>query len=256
MKKERVYFISDVHLGIDLKGIESREDDLIEFLKKISSKASEIYIVGDLFDFWIEYKHAIRPCYFKILHQFKTMIEAGIKINYIAGNHDFALGSFLSNVIGFNIIPDDIATEIQGKKVYLRHGDGVIKRDWGYRLLRGLLRVEFFQKFYKIMHPNIGVPLASSFSGSSRHFNSSKFTKEREMEYLEAARGFLKKGHDILFMGHTHHPALYKVDGGVYCNTGEWMKKYSYAFLENGKLSLRLIDKTSSEEVEVDYQLK
>lgn len=256
MKKERVYFISDVHLGINLAGIESREDDLITFLKKISLDASEVYIVGDLFDFWIEYKHAIRPCYFTILHQFKTMVEQGIKINYIAGNHDFALGSFLTDIMGFNIIPDDIAVNIQGRKVYLRHGDGVIKRDWGYRLLRGLLRVDLFQKIYKIMHPNIGVPMASSFSGSSRHFNSSKFTKEREMEYLEAAQRFLKMGHEILFMGHTHHPALYKMSEGIYCNTGEWMKKYSYAVMEKGDLSLKIIDKKSGEERSVDYELK
>lgn len=256
MSKDCVYFISDVHLGIDLKGIESREDDLIAFLKKISLKASELYIVGDLFDFWIEYKHAIRPCYFKILHQFRYMVEQGIKINYVAGNHDFALGSFLTDVMGFNIIPDDASITIQGKKVYLRHGDGVIKRDWGYRLLRKLLRVKFFQNIYKILHPNIGVPLASSFSGSSRHFNSSKFTKERRKEYLEAAKGFLRKGHDILFMGHTHHPALYKMEEGIYCNTGEWMKTYSYATMQKGKLTLKIIDKETGEERDVDYELK
>lgn len=256
MKKDKVYFISDVHLGIDLQGIESREDDLLKFLKTITPKASELYIVGDLFDFWIEYRHAIRPCYFKVLHQFKSMVEAGVKINYIAGNHDFALGTFLSDVLGFTIYPNDVAVNIQGRNVYLRHGDGVIGRDWGYRALRKLLRVPLFQNVYKILHPNIGIPLASSFSGSSRHFTSSKFTEERKLEYLEAARSFLKKGHEILIMGHTHHHALYKLEEGIYCNTGEWMKNYSYAVMEKGELSVKVIDKKTGEESDADYEIK
>lgn len=251
MRNNKIYFISDVHLGINLPGIENRETDLIQFLKKISKDAEELFIVGDLFDFWIEYKHAVRPCYFRILFQFRKMIEQGIKITYIAGNHDFALGPFLEKEIGFIIIPNELTLCLQGKQVSLRHGDGIMKMDWGYRILRTLLRIKLFHSCYKILHPNIGVPLASFFSGSSRYFSSSKFTEEKKREYLEVAKSLLSQGPEILIMGHTHHPSYNELEEGLYCNTGEWMNTYSYGVMEQGKLSIKKIDKESGKETEL-----
>ena len=233
-----VYFISDAHLGVNLKGAENREKDLICFLKEITSSASDIFIVGDLFDFWIDYKHAIRPCYIPILNQFINMIDAGVNITYIAGNHDFALGNFLENTTGIKTIQDDLSVNIQGKRVYIRHGDGVISGDTAYLILKKLLRNRFLQAIYKLLHPNIGVPLGTMFSGSSRHFSSESFKKDKEQKYLTAADKFLAAGNDIIVMGHTHMPALYERKQGIYCNTGEWINKYSYAKMVNGKISL------------------
>jgi len=236
--KEIAYFISDAHLGIQLKGCEEREKHLVSFLQEIRNSASHLFIVGDLFDFWIEYKHAIRPEYFSILHELKQLIDNGVSVSYLAGNHDFALGSFLKQTIGLNISPAHLDLTVQGKNIHLCHGDGVLKSDVAYRFWRRVLRNPVNQMVYKLLHPNIGIPFATLFSGSSRYFQLKKYTKEKRMEYLSVAMSYLDKGADIIIMGHTHYPEIYDIGGKTYCNVGEWMRQYTYARLKKGRLSL------------------
>lgn len=236
--KKTAYFISDAHLGTYFKQHEERETNLITFLHEIEDHTSHLFIVGDLFDFWIEYKHAIRPIYFPILHEFRRLIEKGVEIHYLAGNHDFALGPFLEQTIGIHIHPWNMTTTLQGKRIYLRHGDGILRFDYGYRFWRALLRNRVNQALYKLLHPNIGVPLATFFSGSSRYFNATRLTQKRKKEYIQVARTYLNQGNDIVIFGHTHAPKLYDFNGKFYCNTGDWIKQYSYAKLEAGQLTL------------------
>ncbi len=192
--KKTAYFISDAHLGIHLKNCEQREEYLISFLHEIRENASHLFIVGDLFDFWIEYKHAIRPIYFSILHEFRQLIEMGVEIHYLAGNHDFALGPFLEETVGINIHPQYLNITVQGKNLYLRHGDGVLRNDNGYRFWRALLRNPVCQVLYKLLHPNFGVPFASLFSGSSRFLNPNILSEKRKKEYIQTAQNYLNKG--------------------------------------------------------------
>ena len=110
-----VYFVSDAHLGLAIPGCDAREAALVEFLRDIASKGSALYIVGDLFDFWIEYRRAIRPDYFTILHELAAVREKGVSIHYLAGNHDFALGPFLRDALGIHTHLNDYHPEIQGK---------------------------------------------------------------------------------------------------------------------------------------------
>lgn len=236
--KETVYFISDAHLGIQLNGCEQREKHLVSFLHEIQGSASHLFIVGDLFDFWIEYKHAIRPNYFYILHELRLLIDNDIAVYYLAGNHDFALGPFLEQTIGMNIYTDHLDISLQGKTLHLCHGDGIIKSDVIYRFWRSALRKPVNQMLYKLLHPNIGVPLATLCSRSSRHFLLNRWPEKKREEYFKAAQYYLYKGTDIMIMGHTHLPEIYDIDGKIYCNIGEWIRKYTYAKLENGKLSL------------------
>lgn len=236
--KETAYFISDAHLGIQLKGCEEREKHLISFLQEIRSSASHLFIVGDLFDFWIEYKHAIRPVYFSVLHELKQLIDNGVTVYYLAGNHDFALGPFLKQTIGLNIFLSHLDITVQGKNIHLCHGDGMLKSDRWYRFWRSVLRNPVNQMVYKWLHPNIGVPFASLFSGSSRYFRFNRYTKEKRMAYLKTAVSYLDKGADIIIMGHTHYPEIFDIGGKTYCNVGEWMRQYTYAKLKKGRLSL------------------
>ncbi len=232
------YFIADAHLGIQLNGYDNREKDLISFLHEIRDSASYLFIVGDLFDFWIEYKHAIRPEYFSILHEFKLLRDSGISIYYLAGNHDFALGPFLEHEIGMKTFSNHLDISVQGKNIHLVHGDGIIKSDVGYRFWRTMLRNPLNQKIYKLLHPNIGVPIASTLSKWSRSFALKKCSEEIRRKYMKEAIKYLDKGSDIIIMGHTHYPELYNINTKFYCNVGEWIRKYSYAKLENGVLSL------------------
>ncbi|MFP4418128.1 MAG: UDP-2,3-diacylglucosamine diphosphatase [Chitinivibrionales bacterium] len=237
-KQPVAYFISDVHLGVYLEGYQQREPDLYGFLAGIEDGA-QLYILGDLFDFWIDYRHAIRPDYFLALHHLKKLTDRDVSIHYLAGNHDFALGTFLHDTLGIKVYTRCIEQVIQGKKVFLCHGDGVLPQDRLYRLLRRVLRNPFNQWLYKLMHPDIGVSLGTFFSFSSRS-NRAEPTAERIAEYCHTAETFLKKRNaDCVLFGHTHTPAFHRFDnGGIYCNTGEWIRQYTYARMRDGQLLL------------------
>ena len=118
------------------------------------------------------------------------------------------------------------------------HGDGLIKADIGYRALRRVLRNPFNQKIYKLLHPNIGVPLGSFCSGSSRKMTSRWISEGVLEEYRQRAREYFGCGSDIVVFGHTHHPEIRRWADKVFCNPGEWIRRYTYAKLENGEMSL------------------
>lgn len=250
MISKRTYFISDAHFGIDLPGYEDRDELFFRFLAREVAGASDLYIVGDLFDFWVEYRNAIRPDYFKVLHHLMRLADSGTSIHYLAGNHDFALGSFLRDTMGFAIYPAALSTLIQEKRVYLYHGDGLIKRDIGYMLLKKLLRNPVNQRIYKLLHPDIGVPFGSFISGSSRKYLNKPLSETVRDKYRECARGELRRGHDIVLYGHIHQPDFVRFTDGIYCNIGSWLKHYTYARIVDGTFSLlRYHDGAASEEL-------
>ena len=238
MSEGAAYFISDAHLGSKIPGFEQRERHLYEFLEGLADRAATLFIVGDLFDFWIEYRHAIRPSYFEALHHFKNLADRGCRIHYLAGNHDFALGAFLHDAIGIHIHDDAYETVIQNRKILLYHGDGIADNDWGYRLLRRVLRNQFNQRLYKfLLHPNLGIPLGDFFSGFSRNFLRHSPSQAMLNQYRAYAWKQLSR-FDAVIYGHTHAAEIQIQDEKVICNTGEWIRRYNYAVLENGRFTL------------------
>jgi UDP-2,3-diacylglucosamine hydrolase len=235
---KKICFISDAHFGISLPGFDDREDLFFHFLEREADSLSELYIVGDLFDFWIEYRHAIRPDYFLVLHHLRRLIDRGVTVHYLAGNHDFALGPFLRNTMGIQVYPDTLSREIQGKRVFLYHGDGLIKIDIGYRILKKLLRNPINQRIYKLLHPDIGVPLGSFISGSSRKYLNRTLSDNVLDEYRNCAKKRLNDGYDIVIYGHIHQPEFLSYPLGIYGNLGSWLKHYTYAMMENGVFAL------------------
>jgi UDP-2,3-diacylglucosamine hydrolase len=233
-----VFFISDAHIGLPIHGCSEREHHLISFLREFIGGGRILFIVGDLFDFWIEYRSAIRPEYFSVLHELRKAIENGGEVHYLAGNHDFMLGSFLEKDIGIRLYPGHVSTVLQGRKIHLFHGDGLIKRDVGYRILKKILRNPLNQRLFKLLHPDLGVPLGSFCSGSSRKITSRFITEDILEEYRDHARRRLREGSDIVLFAHTHRPEIRHYDGKTYCNTGEWIRQYNFAKLEGGELSL------------------
>jgi len=236
--KKTAYFISDAHLGITLKTGLNSEKYLIGFLRSIADTASHLFILGDLFDFWIEYKNAIRPDYFIILHELKLLIDKGVTVCYVAGNHDFALGPFMQKTLGITVSMDAIDITLQGKKLHLRHGDGAVPGEKWYRFWRFVLRNPLNQRLYKMLHPSVGIGIAGLFSKTSRRLSENRYSEARRLAYLGAATALLRQDKDIVLMAHTHQPELYPLDGKIYCNIGDWMKNFTYGVLENGSFSL------------------
>ena len=238
MNHDTLYFISDAHLGAPFHDAPEWEKHLIEFLRTLPGRASALYLLGDLFDFWIEYRHAIRADYFPVVHELKKLIEGGISVRYFAGNHDFAFGPFITTTLGIAVYPGHAEALLQGKRVHLFHGDGLLRNDVGYRILRSILRNRVNQALYKVLPPWIAIPLGTFFSGTSRKCGEKFMTEEKVAEYREHARRYLDKGNDIVFFAHTHKPEVSRWGDKVYCNTGAWMRTNNFATMTDGAVAL------------------
>jgi len=240
--QKAVYFISDAHLGAEEKEKEKiKEEKLVSFLDKIKEDGEFLYILGDMFEFWFEYKNLIPKEHFTVLSKLRSLVDSGIKVDYVVGNHDFWLGNFLSNQIGVEIFKDPIEVNHQGKRIFLAHGDGLAKKDFGYRILKKILRNRVNIFLYRQLPPDVSCPLAKFVAGKSR-----AQADRKEASYLEDYRNFaqekIKQGFDAVILAHTHIPTLENLSAnstdsaqrGVYLNIGDWFKHFTYGKLVGG----------------------
>jgi len=236
---KKTYFISDIHLGEQPANLEkTRVNQFIRFLQKLEIDADRIFFVGDLFDFWFEYKYVIPKKHFTVIRQLARMREKGISIWYLAGNHDFWLGSFFERELGIHTVNDEWTGELDGKRFYLYHGDGVAKKDHGYRLLKKILRNRISIRIFRWLHPDWGIPLARFVSGSSRQYTN-RVKLNDQNDYIAFARQRFKDGFDYVIMGHRHKPFELEEKGKKYINLGDWLEHYSYAVFDGRLLQIR-----------------
>lgn len=229
-----IYFISDLHFGAKYQGLkDNRENIFIQFLEERASQASHLFILGDLFEFWMEYHSYIPKEHFRVLSALERLANQGVAIHYLSGNHDFNLGSFFQNTLNIKTYTQPTSFDLQGQKLLLLHGDGLAKSDWKYRLMNKIMVHPLSNFFFKLIHPDWGMALARSLSGLSRdqHHNRPRFMDE----YEAASRALLKKGgENILIHGHTHAAFVKTFPEGVYVNSGEWLFNLEYVTMENG----------------------
>ncbi|HEY9166294.1 MAG TPA: UDP-2,3-diacylglucosamine diphosphatase [Candidatus Kryptonia bacterium] len=235
-----VYFISDIHLGAPSIGKEfdlKRKNELLKFLSIVGEKGSRLIIVGDLFDFWYEYRYVIPKDYFWLYAKIRELADRGVKIDYVAGNHDFAQGQFFSESLGMRVFQDGFTEEINDKKFLVIHGDGLALRDKGYRMLKKVLRNGFVRRMIKWIHPDVGFALARTFSKKSREYTTNKDFGETDgmMQYAERK---LREGYDYVIMGHNHVPKVERFGKGMYINLGDWLKNFTYGIFEDGTMHL------------------
>lgn len=233
------YFFSDVHLGLESYEKEKlKESKVIEFLTEAGKDAKEIYIVGDLFDYWIEYKEVIPKGYYKLFTKISELKDKGIVIYYIAGNHDFWRGDYFEKEFGIEICHTHIEKEIEGKRFFIHHGDGFAHNDFGYKIIKKILRSKISQKLYSIIHPDVGIKLAKATSGSSRQHTSTKdYSQEDGMKQF--AKKKIDEGFNYVIMGHRHIPQMTTFGNGYYINLGDWIDFFSYGIFKNNKFELR-----------------
>lgn len=240
MNAIKAYFISDLHLGAkDDRDEHIKQQRFLEFLKRILGDATHFYIVGDLFDFWFEYKYVIPKHYFAFLHEFKRLSDQGVEMHYLAGNHDFALNSFFRDVLGIQTWLNEYEFELGARKFYLFHGDGIAKNDIGYRFLKRILRSKINQHIFKAIHPDVGIALAHLASGSSRKYTNQMNQLRDEGDYKEFAERQFARGIDYVIMGHRHNPLVHEVQGKKYINLGDWIENFTYAVFDGSEISLR-----------------
>ncbi|MFA6232668.1 MAG: UDP-2,3-diacylglucosamine diphosphatase [Bacteroidota bacterium] len=233
-----IYFISDVHLGIGSAAEERRRLGLLlSLLADILKERGDLYIVGDLFDFWYEYRSVVPRGYHRLYQALEDLRQSDCAVTYLAGNHDFAIGDFFSRDLDINVVRDDIAFTAQDRRFYLFHGDGLAPKDGGYRLLKRVLRSPLSQRLYRLLHPDLGFGIAQRFSHSSRDYTSAKDFGQSDGMLLEAERR-IAAGVDIVIMGHRHVPDKVSIGAGTYINLGDWLSHFTYAVCRDGEIAL------------------
>ncbi|NOT34543.1 MAG: UDP-2,3-diacylglucosamine diphosphatase [Candidatus Eisenbacteria bacterium] len=233
-----VYFLSDAHLGVDPEPVEApRRARLHAFLKSLSGRAQALYIVGDLFDFWFEYGTAIPRRHFGTLRVLAELKESGVEIHYLNGNHDFWLGPFLSQELGVRTYDGAVTLETQGRRVWMHHGDGLVGGDLGYRALKRLVRHPVSIELYRLLHPDLGIPLAHWVSNGSRRSRPDR-PPDVERLWREIALPRFEAGFDTVMIGHFHQ-AIERRDGSrAFFVLGDWMEHFTFVKLEGGELEL------------------
>ncbi|MCP4154730.1 MAG: UDP-2,3-diacylglucosamine diphosphatase [bacterium] len=241
---KKIYFISDAHLSFTECEIEvEKRTKLLEFLEHIRDEnkaGTELYILGDLFDFWFEWYHVIPKYWFPILYAFRKCIEAGIKIHFVSGNHDFYPGKYLEKEIGIRCFDESHEFEVKGKRFFVAHGDGYARKDRGYRFLKRVIRNPLSIFLYKtFLSADLGMQVAGMFSKSSRKVVKIE-KKSWSEEYYKFAQNKFAEGFDFVILGHIHYPIVKEDNGRIYVNCGDWITEFTYALYEGDSHSLTL----------------
>ncbi len=237
-RRQNVYFFSDAHLGLGPKEEElSKERLIIQFLDMVQADAKELFILGDLFDFWFEYRTVVPKGYFRLFTKLADLTGSGVRVSYLAGNHDFWLRSYFQDDLGIEVFPDPIDRVIGNKRFYLHHGDGLLKNDTGYRILKRVLRSKTNTFLFSLLHPDLTGWFAQWSSRTSREHTSKQHYEESDM--VEFAAKKLHEGYDYVIMGHNHKALQKKLGLGMYINLGDWIHENTYAVFDGTRLSLK-----------------
>ncbi|MBL7882858.1 MAG: UDP-2,3-diacylglucosamine diphosphatase [Bacteroidia bacterium] len=242
---KKIYFASDFHLGVPSyeKSLE-REKRVVRWLDEIKEDAQEIYLMGDMFDFWFEYKHAAPKGFIRLLGKIAELTDAGIPVHFFTGNHDMWMFDYLPKEIGVTIYREPIEKEYNGITFYLGHGDGLGPGDRGYKFIKKVFANKFCQWLFARIHPNFGIGMANYWSRKSRLSNGpddEKFTGEENEWLVVYAKEVLQKKHyDYFIFGHRHLPLDIKLsEKSRYINLGEWVNYNTYAVFDGATVELK-----------------
>lgn len=244
----KLYFASDFHLGAgSYLTSREREDRLVRWLDNIKADAAEVFLMGDVFDFWFEYKTVVPKGYIRFLGKLAELADSGIKLYLFKGNHDMWMFDYFERELGATIISNELEIERSGKKFYLHHGDGLGPGDSHYKILKKIFRSSLCQWLFARIHPNMGVGIANYWSQHSRIAAlKNEVRKNLEQEWLVVYCRELLKTHfyDYLVFGHRHLPLDIPLnEGSRYINLGEWVYSYSYAVFDGEELTLHHFEK-------------
>jgi UDP-2,3-diacylglucosamine hydrolase len=243
-KKKKLYFVSDVHLGAQaLSDNTMRERLFADWLSEISTDAAAVFLMGDIFDFWFEYRKVVPRGHTRVLGRIAEMTDSGIPVHFFTGNHDIWVFDYLPLETGVTVHRDYYTTELMGKKFFLAHGDGLDKNDKGYLMLKKIFKSRVLQWLFARLHPNFAVGIAHRWSKNSRlskKVSGPAFEAENEGMY-EFALSVLEKEHfDYFIFGHRHRLANLEMNENTrFILLGEWIKTFSYGVFDGEKFELK-----------------
>lgn len=241
----KIYFISDIHLGLypESRSLE-RERMVVSWLDSVKEDASELYLVGDIFDFWHEYKHVIPKGYSRFMGKLSELSDKGVKIYFFSGNHDVWSYGYFQSEFGAEIIHSPMIKEINGLKFFIAHGDGLGPGDFGYKLLIRCFRSKILQWMFSRLHPNFALWLGKTWSKNSRYSKgivAEPFAGEdKELQILFARQVLKNELFDFFIFGHRHIPYDIKLgDKARIINLGDWIYSFTYAVLDGQNLQMK-----------------
>ena len=251
-KDKKIYFASDLHLGVSggvLSSLE-REKKFIRWLNSIEADAQVLFILGDFFDFWFEYKEVIPKGFLRILSKLIQMYNQGISLFFFAGNHDFWMNDYLNNEIGIQIFHQKKEMIIGDHLFLIGHGDGLIPKDDGYKNMRKFFTNPITKIIFQWIHPDIGMRIGKYFSLKNKDNSGCGYTpflgEDKEFLICYAKHKLKEKPYDFFVFGHRHLPLDRVLNPkSQYINTGDWVHHFSYAEYDGKKMSLKFFDKKS-----------
>lgn len=246
---KKIFFASDFHLGAPdhISSLE-REKRIIQWLDSIQAEAYAIYLVGDIFDFWFEYKHAIPKGFARLQGKLAALTDSGISVIFFTGNHDMWMFDYFPQELNIPVYREPISLSINGRKLYIGHGDGLGPGDRTYKLLKKVFKNPICQWLFARIHPNLGLSVANMWSRKSRINNTGKDESfrgaEEEWLFLYAQEMEKKNPHDFYIFGHRHLPLDLKLNNrSRYINLGEWVNFSTYGVFDGRDFKLLKFEK-------------
>ena len=246
---KKIYFASDFHLGVPSKE-ESlrREKKIVRWLDEVSHDAHTIYLLGDIFDFWFEYRHAIPKGFIRLQGKLAELTDAGIPVIFFTGNHDMWMFDYFTEELNIPIYREPQQLLIGPHKLLIGHGDGLGPGDHTYKILKKVFSSKTCQWLFARIHPNLGIALANFWSRRSRLSNTSEeedqFHGEKEFLWQYCKDVEKQEHHDYYIFGHRHLPLNLKVgENSRYYNLGEWVNYQTYGIYDGNSFELCTFEK-------------
>jgi len=242
---KKVYFLSDFHLGApDHEKSFIREKRIVQFLDQAKENAAHFIIVGDMFDFWYEYKTVVPKGYTRLLGKLAEITDSGIPVSFFVGNHDMWMRDYFKKELSIPVYYDSKEFIFNNKKFFVAHGDGLGPGDRGYKFIKKIFRNKFCQWAFGVLHPSIGIGIANYFSRKSRLATGQQdkhFLGEDKEWLIIYSKEILRQQHfDYFIYGHRHLPYDFKLnETSRYINLGDWIVYNSYAVFDGAELYLK-----------------
>lgn len=242
---KKIYFASDLHLGApNTQSSLKREKHFIKWLNQIEPELGELYLVGDIFDFWFEYKHAVPKGFVRLLGKLAEIADKGIPIHFFIGNHDMWAFDYLPKEIGVKMYREPIEREINGKQFFIGHGDGLGPGDKGYKRMKKVFTNPFCKWLFRWLHPDIGVRLAQYLSVKNKLISGDEDVKflgnENEWLVKYCEKKLEDKHRDYFVFGHRHLPLDIALnEQSKYINLGDWISYYTYGVFDGKTIELK-----------------
>jgi UDP-2,3-diacylglucosamine hydrolase len=249
---KKIYFASDQHFGApNPEQSKIREAKFISWLDDIKKDAQVLFLMGDLFDFWHEWKHVIPKGFVRVLGKLAEIKDAGIDIYFFVGNHDLWMKDYLGQEIGATIFFEKQYFEINGKNFLLAHGDGLGPGDKGYKRMKKVFTNPFAQWFFKWLHPDIAMKMAIYFSTKNKMISGDEdkafLGEDKEYLILYSKEKLKTEKIDFFIYGHRHLPMVLDLENGKakYINLGDWISYFTYGEFDGESFKLKILESNS-----------